>query len=74
MRMGVCYCGKRSFHSEHDAERALGRTQSKRSRRADARGTRRGMQVEGRYYICPDAEGEVYHLTHLSRRQYLGAA
>lgn len=47
-----CPCGKRNFGTERNAEKAMGRAQAKRTRRADAAGTRRGMHVERRSYIC----------------------
>lgn len=68
MKMTNCQCGKRGFHSEHDAERALGRTRAKRQRKHDARGTRRGMEVERRYYECDWVEG-IFHLTHTNGRR-----
>lgn len=64
----ACECGaKRAFTSRPDAEKAMGRAQAKRTRRADARGTRRGIRVEGRIYMC-SAGG--WHLTSMSRRKY----
>ncbi|USH44642.1 hypothetical protein SEA_BROPLEASE_58 [Streptomyces phage BroPlease] len=63
-----CDCGlKRAFSSRQDAEKAMGRAQAKRTRRADVRGTRRGLKVEGRVYEC-DFGG--WHLTSMSRRAY----
>lgn len=69
MRHSTCVCGKRSFFSERDAERALGRTQHKRRTKHDKRGTRRGMDVEHRLYTC-DQNEDVYHLTGVSRSTY----
>ncbi len=64
----TCACGsKRAFSSEHDAEKALGRAQTKRNREADERGTRRGSHVESRSYEC--SEGN-YHLTSESRKSF----
>jgi hypothetical protein len=63
-----CNCGvKRAFASRSEAEKAMGRAQAKRTRKADARGTRRGLKVEGRVYEC-DFGG--WHLTSMSRKQY----
>ncbi|MFE9254066.1 hypothetical protein [Streptomyces sp. NPDC006879] len=64
----ACECGvKRAFASRHDAEKAMGRAQAKRTRKADARGIRRGLKVEGRTYQC---EHGAWHLTSMSRKQY----
>ena len=64
----ACECGaKRAFASRQDAEKAMGRAQAKRTRRADVRGTRRGLKIEGRTYQCP-AGG--WHLTSMSRKTY----
>ncbi|WLW38605.1 hypothetical protein [Streptomyces phage Verabelle] len=63
-----CRCGvKRGFASERLADKALGRAQAKRSRAADAVGTRRGMYVERRYYVC---DFGLYHLTSENRSSY----
>lgn len=60
------FAQKRSF-SEHEADKALGRAQAKRYRRAGA--TRRGIgNVENRHYYCGACDG--YHLTHQSKRQH----
>ena len=66
-----CPCGKRDFGNEHQADKALGRARAKRSRLAQRNGTRRGMVIESRYYMC-DFGG--YHLTQQSRRQYMAVA
>lgn len=64
-----CACGaKRDFMSKHNAEKALGRARAKRTRRADAHGTRRGLRVESRAYQCPEGG---WHLTSESRSSYL---
>ena len=62
--------GKRSFRTERDAEKALGKSQASRRRKADAHGTRRGMYMESRYYECTDGCGG-WHLTSQSRREHL---
>jgi hypothetical protein len=66
-----CPTGKRSFYDEHDADKALGRARTKRIRGAGG-GTRRGLEVESRYYECGMCGG--YHLTHQSRRTFNGYA
>ncbi|MFG2923924.1 hypothetical protein ACGFYA_20790 [Streptomyces sp. NPDC048305] len=53
--------------SRHNAEKALGKAQSKRSRRADAIGTRRGSKIEHRVYACEEGG---WHLTSQSRASY----
>jgi hypothetical protein len=64
-----CPCGiKRGFTSRGDAEKALGRAQAKRARRADAAGTRRGIKVEHRVYDCRFGS---WHLTSENRKSYL---
>jgi hypothetical protein len=65
-----CPCGvKRGFESKELAEKAMGRAQSRRNRRADAKyGTRRGLERENRTYEC---QFGVYHLTKQSRREHL---
>lgn len=64
----ACKCGvKRGFVSERDAGKALGRAQAKRSRQGTARGTMRGLKVEGRYYECGFG---YFHLTSESRASY----
>ncbi|MFE7463069.1 hypothetical protein ACFU6R_03055 [Streptomyces sp. NPDC057499] len=45
----------------------MGRAQTKRTRRADARGTRRGLKMEGRVYVCHFGG---WHLTSMSRKKY----
>jgi len=63
-----CKCGiKRDFMSKRNAEKNLGRARAKRTRRADAHGTRRGLKVEGRVYQCPEGG---WHLTSESRSSY----
>lgn len=63
-----CDCGqKRGFAFESDAMKALGRAKTKRTRRADAQGTRRGVYVESRCYEC--AYG-TWHLTSLNKSSY----
>jgi hypothetical protein len=63
-----CACGlKRGFESRQRAEKALGRAQTKRARRADAHGTRRGLEVEHRAYLC---EAGAWHLTKESRKSF----
>lgn len=63
----TCACGKRGWHSEADAEKALGRAQAKRNRQFDRAGeSRRGMVRENRTYECH--EGDLIHLTSQSRR------
>ncbi|MEU9057871.1 hypothetical protein AB0D13_02960 [Streptomyces sp. NPDC048430] len=63
-----CECGmKRGFDSRHDAQKAMGRAQAKRTRKADARGTRRGLRVESRVYEC---DFSAWHMTSMSRRAY----
>ncbi len=62
-----CPCGvKRGFETAHDAEKALGRAQSKRNRMADKAGSRRGMERENRFYECRFGS---WHLTKQSRRE-----
>ncbi|MFG3223293.1 hypothetical protein ACGF07_00740 [Kitasatospora sp. NPDC048194] len=68
----ACPCGsKRAYEDEHDAAKALGKAQAKRSRIADRRGTGRGIRHESRTYQC---DYGMYHLTSQSRTQYLGVA
>lgn len=63
-----CQCGiKRGFTSERDADKALGRAQAKRNRRADATGTRRGQHIERRFYQC---DFGLFHLTSENRSSY----
>ena len=69
----VCLCGKRAFFTRRDAEKALGRTQHKRRSRFDKHGTRRGLEVENRYYECDQVEEQVFHLTHMNRRDVIAA-
>jgi hypothetical protein len=65
----TCPCGvKRSFFTEREAERALGRAQAKRQRTAEARGTGRGLRTESRFYECE--ESGLFHLTSESRSSY----
>ncbi|MEU9795024.1 hypothetical protein AB0E27_31250 [Streptomyces sparsogenes] len=67
----TCRCGvKRDFMSRRNAERALGRAQTKRGRRADAVGTRRGLRIEHRVYEC---ERGGWHLTAQSRASHESA-
>lgn len=67
--MNACPCGKgRCYPSEHAANKALGRVQTRRKRLGDARGTRRGLVVENRCFECPEG---YWHLTNQSRRRYL---
>jgi hypothetical protein len=64
----TCDCGlKRGFTSRVEAEKAMGRAQAKRTRRADANGTRRGMRVERRSYEC---DFGMWHLTSENRSAY----
>ena len=64
----ACPCGvKRGFTTRSDAEKAMGRAQAKRTRRADVVGTRRGLKVEHRAYEC--SEG-AFHLTSENRRSF----
>lgn len=64
-----CLCGKRGWADENDAEKALGRAQSKRRRAMESAGTRRGVvKVESRVYPCE--VGDLLHLTSESRREY----
>lgn len=58
-------CGKRGFAIERLADRALGRARAKRNRMGDARGTRRGLTRESRFYECPEG---LFHLTHESHK------
>lgn len=62
-----CECGKRGWVDEMDAEKALGKAQTKRNRAATM-GTRRGLHRESRTYYCD--YGDCYHLTSQSRRTY----
>ncbi|AWN07275.1 hypothetical protein SEA_RANA_57 [Streptomyces phage Rana] len=69
VRYTSCPCGvKRSFFSEREAEKALGRAKAKRQRTAESRGTGRGLRTEGRWYQCEVSD--LYHLTSESRRSY----
>lgn len=64
----MCPCGKRGWHDERDAEKALGRARAKRNRQYDKNGmSRRGMVRENRLYLCH--EGDLYHLTSQSARE-----
>ena len=68
---GWCHEGgqrKRRFATERDAEKALGRARTSRLRRADALGTRRGLELENRFFECRHCDG--YHLTSQSRHAY----
>ncbi|WJN62598.1 hypothetical protein [Streptomyces phage phiScoe1] len=63
-----CKCGqKRDFMSKRTAEKALGKAQAKRTRRADARGSRRGTKIEHRSYQC---EHGGWHLTSENSSSY----
>ncbi|MCX5236201.1 hypothetical protein OG824_13415 [Streptomyces prunicolor] len=63
-----CECGvKRGFISRTEADKAMGRAQAKRTRRADAAGTRRGLKVERRTYVC---DFGMWHLTSENRSTY----
>ncbi|ROR93071.1 hypothetical protein EDD28_0029 [Salana multivorans] len=55
--------GKRSFFSDRDARKALGRAQAKREK---------WQRTETRYYHCRDCDG--YHLTSQSRQEHDAAA
>ncbi|PHQ49443.1 hypothetical protein BLA24_01695 [Streptomyces cinnamoneus] len=67
-----CECGHgRAYQDEHTAAKALGRAQAKRDRVGERKGHRRGLYRENRYYQC---EHGLFHLTALSRSEYLGAA
>jgi hypothetical protein len=64
----TCDCGlKRGFASRDEADKAMGRAQAKRTRRADANGTRRGLRVERRSYEC---DYGMWHLTSENRSTY----
>ncbi|QYW07902.1 hypothetical protein SEA_REDBEAR_56 [Streptomyces phage RedBear] len=68
VRYTTCPCGvKRSFFTEREAEKALGRAQAKRQRTAESRGTGRGLRTESRYYEC---DSGLFHLTAESRSHY----
>ncbi|MDG4783288.1 hypothetical protein O7614_26880 [Micromonospora sp. WMMD961] len=60
-------CGKRGFHDEHDADKALGRAQAKRDRTFEKAPSRRGMVRESRAYECPDG---LFHLTSESKQTF----
>jgi len=63
-----CECGvKRGFTSRTEADKAMGRAQTKRTRRADSAGTRRGLKVERRTYEC---DYGMWHLTSENRSTY----
>ena len=63
-----CTCGqKRDFMTRQNAEKALGRAKTHRSRRAGE--SRRGLRIEHRTYQC--SEGG-WHLTAESRAKYEG--
>ena len=63
-----CPCGKRGFEDEHDAEKALGRAQTKRNRIFDrSAASRRGMKRESRFYEC---DSGLFHLTEQSRKVF----
>jgi len=64
----VCECGKRGFEDEHDAEKALGRSQAKRRRAMEKAGTRRGHKQESRYYLCD--YDDLFHLTSESQKEH----
>lgn len=61
----ACGAGKRDFMTRHNAEKALGKAQTKRTRRAGE--SRRGLKVEHRAYNC---ELGGWHLTSESRSSY----
>jgi hypothetical protein len=63
-----CMCGKRGWDDERDADKALGKAQTKRNRAGDKTGTRRGLKRESRFYYCPI--GDMFHLTEQSRRTF----
>lgn len=65
-----CECGKRGWIEEFEAEKALGKAQTKRNRAGDKSGSRRGLKRESRTYWCE--VGDVFHLTEQSRRTYQG--
>lgn len=69
-RHSTCVTGKRSFFSEREAERSLGRSRTKRLRRQEQRtGTRKGVSdLETRYYECWECEG--FHLTSEHAREH----
>ncbi len=70
-RIEYTFCpstGLRSFATERDAERALGRAQTSQRRRFDGHGTRRGMQMENRFDECDSCGG--FHLASQSRREH----
>lgn len=58
----ACESGKRRFQDEHDAEKALGRAQTRAFRKADKQGSRRGLRVESRAYHHSACDG--WHLTN----------
>jgi hypothetical protein len=67
----ICECGAgRGFSDTRLADRALGRAQAKRNRRADQRGTRRGMERENRFFECSYGQ---FHLTQQSKRARMAA-
>lgn len=57
-------CMKRGFGSFEQARKALGHAQTKRKRRADARGSRKGLDMETRVYECDEG---LWHLTGQAR-------
>lgn len=62
-----CACGqKRGFTRQGQAEKALGQVQTKRTRRADLAGSRRGLKVEHRAYEC---DYGFFHLTAKNRKE-----
>lgn len=63
----LCPCGKRGWHDERDAEKAMGRAKAKRNKALDATGSRRGLVRENRIYLCHASE--MFHLTSQSRRE-----
>src|SRR5690606_41541396 len=59
---------KRRFATGRDAEKALGRARTSRLRRADALGTRRGLEWEKRFFACRRGDG--YQLQSPSSDDY----
>jgi len=63
-----CPTGLRAFDTRAAADRALGKAQAKRTRRADRAGSRRGLVMEHRPYACELCPR--FHLTSLNRQDY----
>ena len=70
--MSGCITGKAGYYDEREAERALGRVRARRQRYGDKMGSRRGLRIEHRTYVCPACGN--FHATSQSRAEFLATA